>query len=366
VTDRRLIPATGGNRQRILGLIRAVRALDWRVALIVTTANADSELRAEVDELFAVEAASFPGGDPRRFDARPFCRELERVVSARRPAVVIAEYAWLAPVFSSIPREIPRWIDCHDLLHERTARFQAAGLDPWVTCDHRQERALLRRAHLVIASQHREEHLFRALLPGQRVVCLLPHIDLPDAYSPHRTESTVVLAVGADHAGNDGIRQFAADPWASVTARIPAARLQVVGSIGKKIAPQPHVEVCGEVADLHRCYELAAVVICPIVIGTGVKIKMLEALRLGKAVVATAAAVEGLPITTKETWRTVSSLRECADAVGELLLDREARRQLEDAAFAYGEEHLSRHRLTSELRACLPGPLSRRLSRWTA
>src|SRR4051812_11428216 len=108
LTDRQILPANKGNRIRIIGLIRALRTLGWTVALISSETAAGEQLKREVDHLFLVRAASFNGGDIGKFSVTAFQRALDRVVSLLAPAVVIAEYAWMAPAFRRIPDLILR------------------------------------------------------------------------------------------------------------------------------------------------------------------------------------------------------------------------------------------------------------------
>ena len=358
VTDRILMPAWRGNRQRIIGLIRSLRAAGWSVALVGSTVGRIDELGAEVDDLVIVRASSFSGGNPGSFMVQPYRRAVRQVVSALQAEVVIAEYAWLAPALASLPRHVHRYVDCHDLLHERTRRFIAAGLDPWVFCSREQERRLLRYADVLIAIQHRDAHGLKRLLPEKRVACILPHVDLPPKFQRVFSDSHNVLAVGADHAGNDGICTFAGKPWKTVIDGIPEARLKILGTIGARLPTSCGVEALGTVNDIYEHYQSAAVVVCPVAVGTGLKIKMVEALRMGKAIVATEAAAEGLPAATTPSWIAVKTVADCAEAVAILLQDASARKSLENAAFAYGQKYLSKERAVAEMRSLLPNLMS--------
>jgi len=363
VTDRRLLPAWSGNRLRILGVIRALRALGWKVVLVGANLGPLEQLKPLVDGLFAVRARSFPGGDLATFDARPFRRAVDRAAAEVRPAVAIAEYAWLAPALRTLPRGVRRWVDCHDVLHERTARFRAAGLDPWTICTREQEAGLLNCADVLITCQERDAQVLQTLLPRKRTVCMLTQIDLPEGFGPVPAHGNMVLAVGAHHAGNEGICEFASEAWPRVIARVPQARLKIVGGIGALLPDLPGIDVVGQVDDLHRHYESAAVVVCPVTVGSGVKTKMLEALRLGKAVVVTPAAEEGLPISERRAWVTADSLPACADAVAALLEDGTGRAQLEERAFAFGEKHLSAESFQDQIRPLLPNRVSLYIAR---
>jgi succinoglycan biosynthesis protein ExoO len=362
VTDRQILPPRRGNRVRIVGVVAGLRALGWRVEMIcLPHAGSDTELGRHFDAVYRVRGRAFLGGDVRGFDCRPFQWAVERIVAARRPTLVIAEYGWLTPALARLPGSVRRVVDCHDVLHQRTNLFRAAGLDPWVICTADQERALLRHAEVVLAAQNEDRLLLEALLPDRKVVCVFPQIAAPSQPSPTSPSARQVLAVGASHAGNDGILHFAASSWSSVAAAVPDARLVVAGTVtdGQCAAG---VTALGEVDDLAPWYARAAVVICPIEVGTGVKIKVVEALRYGKAVVATPAAVQGLPASPEPAWVVARDNADCAQAVTALLGHPDGRVRLERRAIDYAERNFSAAGIQRDLEAALTGDRSAR--RW--
>jgi glycosyltransferase involved in cell wall biosynthesis len=367
VTDRQLLPITSGNRIRILGVIAALRALGWKVVLVARPDVAPPEqLRPLLDGFAAVNAPPFLGGDMARFDVAPFRRAVERLVHEVKPALVIAEYAWLAPALSRIPRFIRRVIDCHDVMHERTSRFHAAGLHPWVVCTREEEARLLSVGDVILATQEREAALFRQMLPRTRVDCILTPIELPHGFARTATTSNVVLTVGANHPGNAAVLDFARDVWPAVTHRIPDARLHVVGGIGSLLPALPGVDCIGHVDDLRPHYAAASVVVCPVTTGTGVKTKMLEALRYGRATIVTVEATEGLPLPARRSWVTVPTLYACADAIVALMGDLGERAELEAAAFEFGELHLAQRPFRAKIAAFLPNAATRSLAHFFA
>ncbi len=98
---------------------------------------------------------------------------------------------------------------------------------------------------------------------------------------------------------------------------------------------QPGVEVEGFVADVRPAYARATLVLAPLVASAGTNIKIMEAMAMGKAIVATPAGVNGLDSLAGVT--VASSAPEFARAVHELLSDPERRVRLERAARAAAE-----------------------------
>jgi succinoglycan biosynthesis protein ExoO len=86
------------------------------------------------------------------------------------------------------------------------------------------------------------------------------------------------------------------------------------------------VQFLGTVPDLAPLYTQAGVVISPLTIGSGLKIKLIEALGQGKAIVATSATTEGCEDEVVQATLQRDDAQAFSDAVVELLADDELRR----------------------------------------
>ena len=93
----------------------------------------------------------------------------------------------------------------------------------------------------------------------------------------------------------------------------------------------------GYVDDIAGELDRAAVVVAPIDRGGGTRIKVLEALAAGKAVVASPMAIEGLSGNVVEALIVAEDDAAFADALERLLLDRHRRRALAVAARVWAE-----------------------------
>ena len=86
--------------------------------------------------------------------------------------------------------------------------------------------------------------------------------------------------------------------WPSVRARVPGARLAIIGSSAQLTesypSHDPSVSFLGFVEDLESWYRRARVVCCPIYHGAGTRVKIIEAAAHAKAVVSTHLGAEGL------------------------------------------------------------------------
>ncbi|MDQ3849493.1 MAG: glycosyltransferase, partial [Actinomycetota bacterium] len=103
----------------------------------------------------------------------------------------------------------------------------------------------------------------------------------------------------------------------------------------------PGVRVTGAVASVEPHLERATVVVAPITIGGGMRVKVLEALAAGKAVVASPRAAEGVTARAGEEIVVADGDRETADAVLALLDDPRARRRMGIRARQWAVRELS-------------------------
>lgn len=169
----------------------------------------------------------------------------------------------------------------------------------------------------------------------------LPHVPL----SPAGTAPPGVLFVGNfRHAANaDAAVWLGRSLFPPVRVALPEARLTIVGA-----SPTPDVlalaedgvSVTGKVRDVAPYLDQAAVVAAPIRVGGGMRVKVLEALAAGKAVVATPLAVEGLDVVSGEQLEVAASAEDFTSALECLLRDESRRRALAERARAWACERL--------------------------
>jgi len=108
--------------------------------------------------------------------------------------------------------------------------------------------------------------------------------------------------------------------------RNPDRRVQKLSS--------PAVEITGSVPSVIEHLKQAAVVVVPLRIGGGTRLKIYEAMAAGKAVVSTSVGAEGLVVHHGSDIWLADDAGSLAEAVVALLLNRELRRDMERAAAA--------------------------------
>ncbi|MDQ3888658.1 MAG: glycosyltransferase, partial [Thermoproteota archaeon] len=93
--------------------------------------------------------------------------------------------------------------------------------------------------------------------------------------------------------------------------------------------------VTGCVASLIPFYKHTDVVVCPLRIGGGVKVKVLEALHFGKAIVSTSVGAQGLDLSDYRAVAVADDLADFAENVVRFLVQPEERHIQEQEALAY-------------------------------
>jgi glycosyltransferase involved in cell wall biosynthesis len=122
------------------------------------------------------------------------------------------------------------------------------------------------------------------------------------------------------------IRRAEPDTTVSIIGRSPTPAVQ------KLAADYPGVEVTGRVDDVRPFIAKGAVYVVPLRIGGGTRLKIFEAMAMGKAVVSTTVGAEGLPVTPDSDIVIADEPSRFADAVVRLVRDVPARRRIEERA----------------------------------
>jgi glycosyltransferase involved in cell wall biosynthesis len=143
----------------------------------------------------------------------------------------------------------------------------------------------------------------------------------------------------------DAIEHFCRDILPALRQRCPDVRFTVVGGgIPTQLTERYNRAGCvftGAVPDLRPFYASAAVVVVPMRLGSGTRLKTLEALSFGKAVVSTSVGAEGLDLRPSVDLEIADDPLAFAEVCGRLLGDDNARRRLGEAGH---ERVLARYR----------------------
>ena len=246
-----------------------------------------------------------------------------------------AEYVLQRTAFESDARHINRW---------------HAALYSWIQWQKltRYERAICRRANHIIAASDTDARAISNLQSPtsnfQLPVSVIPNGVDTDHFVPSDevcakplAEFSMVYAGKMDFRPNvDAMLWFCDEILPRIRAAIPQAHIVIVG---QKPAPriralgeQKGVEVTGWVPDTRPYVADAAVYVVPLRMGSGTRLKVLEAMAMGKAIVSTSRGVEGIEFVPGREALIADTPEEFARTVIALFRDPDRRRELGRAA----------------------------------
>jgi|ERR1035437_1095242 glycosyltransferase involved in cell wall biosynthesis len=144
----------------------------------------------------------------------------------------------------------------------------------------------------------------------------------------------------------------------------PEVKLYLVGRDPVKevvdLSADPSVFVTGYVEDVRPYLEKSTVFVAPIILGTGMKTKVVEAMSMGKAIVTTTLGVQGIAVKNKKHVVVADNPNEFARATISLLKDQQARATLGANARKLVEERYSWETMAKALNESLYKVLSQR------
>jgi len=271
---------------------------------------------------------------------------VERLHAAERFDVVHCE--WLKPAVSLRRLDLPlviRTLDIHFLVMESWAKSlpRRAGLRRryWLGQSNRFrpfEVATLAAAQSVITLSREDEEVLRGC--GLRNIVTIPPPRPAEPVSQGTTKPIALFIGRLDMAPNrEAFFEFADDVWPLVSREV-RARVRVIFAGGfpddatRRRAAERGIEIRGpladaEVADLFRD---AALFLSPIRSGTGIKIKTLDAMAHGKAILGFPGAFRGVPVENGVHASIAGTPAEFARMFKQLMADEPRRSAIGSAA----------------------------------
>jgi Glycosyl transferases group 1 len=261
-----------------------------------------------------------------------------------KPDVVIANYVFLANILDSpyLDETVLKVILTHDVRHQRTAHFNKLGVTSFESNWNRETEAIeLCKAHVLLAIQQEDAQVFQEMTPKSKVICM----PISAVYHPHiaKQVSGRCLFVGSytDH-NLHGLKWFLKNVWPIVLQSVPHSSLHVCGTVCYGIEETfPNVSFLGKVEDLQPEYSNAEVCLVPLPIGSGLKIKLVEALSHSRACVSTSVGVQGLREIVGNAVFVADSPEDFAAAIHTILTNPNKRQWMQEQARNYVTEKLS-------------------------
>jgi glycosyltransferase involved in cell wall biosynthesis len=259
--------------------------------------------------------------------------------------VAVFESSFVYPLQSVLAADCTTVIDCHNVdtvTFQRYASSMGRGPRRWYAALTarklaRFESSAYADADVVWVCSESDRAAARRLAPRDDYVLVPNGVDTTGfraPAAPAEDRARLVFVGRLDYFPNvDGLRWFVRDVWPVLRSRCPDLELEVVGSgapseVAKLVGPHDGIRLLGRVDDVRDVLAAASVVIVPLRVGGGTRLKILEAMSMGCPVVSTTIGAEGLDVVEGRDLVLADDPTDFARSVAVLLNDRVRRESL--------------------------------------
>ena len=362
-------PLTDGGRIRVFNLLKQIAEKSDITLLALETQPTDEEGVAELQQLgvqvhLVPNAPTLPRVSIDTF-LKAFLRTLINAFHRQQP-ITVSRYD--LPTYRQRFKELLATED-YDLVHYEmfhTAQFHTETDLPGVLSQQNVDSEIWRRLcsetanpfyKFVYWTQQRAFQRYeRVLSPKFDVVTCTSDIDAL-VFQQHCAEDAIaIIPNGVDvthfqpdfttespahliyigsmdwYPNEDAVAFFADEILPSIQSEVSDVRFSIVGGNPsarvEKLAERDSVIVTGRVPEIKPYFAEATVFVVPLRIGSGTRLKILEALAMGKAIVSTSVGAEGLDLKDGEEIFIADEPKPFAEAVTRLLTDPALRRRI--------------------------------------
>jgi glycosyltransferase involved in cell wall biosynthesis len=369
-----LVPLTAGGRIRSWNILKNLGAWDEVTLLTYSPSYIGTEQPGVADHVAKLISLEFLGPSKysplyyldyvrRIFSPAPFTvgktgipsirRQIDQLLQKERFDIVVCDFL---SATLSLPRETPcpLVLFAHNVetmiwkrhfeVARNPVRKLVTGIEYWKM--RRFESSPPRKFDHILTVSALDRDFFAQFMAAEHVSILPTGVDL-DFFCPSRvtpTPAKLVFSGSMDWMANeDAIIYFAKDILPKISSVVPRVTLTAVGRdptdpLRKLSEEDSRIELTGTVPDVRPYVASGEVYVVPLRVGSGTRLKIFEAMAMGKAVVSTRVGAEGLPVEDEEHLLLADTPEDFAAAVVRLLSDEALRRKLGVAARRLVEE----------------------------
>lgn len=239
---------------------------------------------------------------------------LDRILRREPFDVVLVEFHYLAhyrlrqsPPGSPAPALV---LDTHEIAYDLARQMSGSGSSPtrriYGSLNWRklrsEERAAFRAADGLCVCSLADEARLLADVPSARTIVIpnaadVEHLQPRPSDPPPDGRTAVFFGHLSTFPNVDGVSFFLREIWPRIVAARPGARCRIIGARPPPALRElagPGVEVVGFVDDLRPHLAAATAIVVPLRVGGGTRLKIVEAMAMGKAIVSTTLGAEGI------------------------------------------------------------------------
>lgn len=369
-------PVSGGNRSRILQMANAIKALGHELVFIylpIRNHEVDDEAHQAAfgkNNFIKLSNGGFIRAGAQYFRA-DFLSKMKNLIQlfgikafyytpldmsynsywthqlaelGKDTDAVMVEYVFSSRAFEAFPPATLRILDTHDAFADRHKLYIAQGLKIgyWLSLRPQDENRGFRRADTVVAIQEEEAERFKQQLATEgssnnpEVVAVSHILKLNGPIDDYSAANCAVF-LGSDTPSNKkSMAYFINEILPLIMREIPDFNMKLIGSICKDIPDSHGITKLGRVDDLKAAFSQAPLSLNPMRVGTGINIKLLDAMAVGVPTISTDTGARGLPTAYRHGLITVSDNDPVSFAIEVVRLARseDLRRQMGWEAFS--------------------------------
>ena len=268
--------------------------------------------------------------------------EIDRMLQSKRFDIVNLEFTFLghcnlkqAPPGERLPAVV---VDSHNIDYDLARQYALSGPNMGIRAYYSANWRKLRHEELstyasadgVYLCSAADQARLQAEAPGSHTVVIPNGADVEfykPGPQPFRSDGRTVVFFGLmSYAPNiDGVAYLVEKIWPSVLAARPDARCKIIGGSPPpaiKALASDSIEVTGFVPDLRPHLATAACIVVPLRQGGGTRLKIVEGMAMGKAIVSTSLGAEGIEAQNSKNILIADDPHEFAQSVIRLLDDQ--------------------------------------------
>lgn len=359
-------PNVQGNRVYINELLSWFKGEGYKILYLYPCLDFKESLPAmadSVDDLYVVNPAFKRPSEFKKLSkidhSVPSARYVLELVLENYPVeAVLANYAHMASYLRSVPDTVKKLVLTHDALYKLA--FLPFKIAENRICTYEEEKELLSFADVILGINDTESLIFKEMFQGEKAVIT---VGMPASRKNLQTskidsfeKQTVFCAASGNPMNVGGVKDFIERCWPKIQSECPQAQLKIAGTVCESLESfkkAKGVTFLGVLEDLGREMQKASFVLNATKEGTGLKIKTIDALAYGKAIVTFPSGVDGMKKVEKSGSVVCFSERELTTRIIFLLKNPEEIKKLEEKSSFYAFHYLSKEHVYEELKKVL-------------
>ncbi len=354
-------PLTDGGRIRVFNLLKQIAQNNDVTLLALETQPTDKNSIANVEQLgvkvhLVQYDSTLPPLSPKtffsalfkkqpitvaRYDVPVYQRKFKELLTTETFDIVHYEMFHTAQFHTET--DLPSVLSLQNVDSAIWHRLQSETENIFYKCAYwsqqrafqRYERVLSPKFDVVTCTSEVDAAVFERHCAEDTVKVIPNGVDITHFSPDHASEDAAhLIYIGSMdwYPNEDAVSFFAEEILPQIQTDVPDVKFTIVGGNPseqvQRLADMEGVVVTGRVPEIKPYFAEATVFVVPLRIGSGTRLKILEALAMGKAVVSTTVGAEGLALRDGEEILIADEPDTFANAVTRLLTDRELRQKI--------------------------------------